>query len=160
LKREFKVVVSARDIQAKMDNRLQEIGQTVRLRLANEDKERLATVHLIGKEISADRTVRVHCHLTEEDPDLIPGQYFSAVIETESDAVTAVPVDAVVSFDGRHYLFFQQAEGDFGWVEVSTGEEQDGYVQVILPDGVDQGLPVVVKGSYVLLSQLKNVEED
>lgn len=31
LKREFKVVVSARDIQAKMDNRLQEIGQTVRL---------------------------------------------------------------------------------------------------------------------------------
>lgn len=31
LKREFKVVVSANDIKAKMDNRLQEIGQTVRL---------------------------------------------------------------------------------------------------------------------------------
>lgn len=31
LKREFKVVVSANDIRAKMDNRLQEIGQTVRL---------------------------------------------------------------------------------------------------------------------------------
>ncbi len=136
------------------------VGQTVRLQLANEAKERLATVHLIGKEISADRTVRVHCHLTEEDPNLIPGQYFSAIIETKSNAVTAVPVDAVVSFDGRHYLFFQQAEGDFGWVEVSTGEEQDGYVQVILPDGVDQDLPVVVKGSYVLLSQWKNVEAD
>src|SRR5262249_48559163 len=31
LKREFKVVVSANDIKAKMDTRLQEIGQTVRL---------------------------------------------------------------------------------------------------------------------------------
>lgn len=31
LKREFKVVVSANDIKAKMDNRLQEIGQTARL---------------------------------------------------------------------------------------------------------------------------------
>ncbi len=135
------------------------VGQPVRLRLANESKDRLATVHLIGKEISTDRTVRVHCHLTEEDPALIPGQYFSAVIETENEAVTAVPVETVVSFDGTQYIFFRKSEGDFGWAEVTTGEEQDGYTEVVLPEGFDQTIPLVVKGAYVLLSKLKNVED-
>ncbi|MCW5910464.1 MAG: efflux RND transporter periplasmic adaptor subunit [Cyclobacteriaceae bacterium] len=135
------------------------VGQPVRLRLANEAKERLASVYLIGKELSADRTVRVHCHLEEEDHELIPGQYFSAVIETEGNPVKAVPQDAVVRFEGVSYLFYSKSNGSFGWAEVNTGEEQDGYIEVKLPEGFDEKLPVVIKGSYILLSKLKNVED-
>ena len=43
------------------------IGSKVRFILSNESKERTATVHLIGREIDNDRTVRVHCHLDRED---------------------------------------------------------------------------------------------
>ena len=39
------------------------IGQLVRIYLSNENKERLAKIYLIGKEITPERTVRVHCHL-------------------------------------------------------------------------------------------------
>ena len=32
-------------------------------------------VHLIGREISADRTVRIHGHLDAEDKNLLPGMF-------------------------------------------------------------------------------------
>ncbi len=134
------------------------MGQPVQIRLANETKDRLASVYLIGKELSSDRTIRVHCHLEEEDLNLIPGQYFSAVIETEGVPVKAVPQQAVVSYEGTYYLFYSKLNGNFGWAEVGTGEEQGGYIEVKLPDEFDETLPIVIKGSYTLLSKLKNAD--
>ncbi|MBN8576146.1 MAG: efflux RND transporter periplasmic adaptor subunit [Cytophagales bacterium] len=135
------------------------IGQVVKIRLVNEPKERLASVHLIGKEISATRTVRVHCHLNEEDHTLIPGQYFTATIATDGAAVKAVPQDAVVSFEGENYLFFSKGNGSFGWTKVETGATQDDSIAITLPENFDLTLPVVIKGGYTLISILKNVAE-
>ncbi|HNP25025.1 MAG TPA: efflux RND transporter periplasmic adaptor subunit, partial [Panacibacter sp.] len=50
-------------------------GQKVRFVLNNETKERLAEISLIGREISADRTVRVHSRLIKEDKELLPGMF-------------------------------------------------------------------------------------
>ncbi|HEU4575961.1 MAG TPA: efflux RND transporter periplasmic adaptor subunit, partial [Chitinophagaceae bacterium] len=52
-----------------------QIGQRVRFTLANETTERIAKVYLIGREISSDRTVRIHCHIEKEDIHLLPGMY-------------------------------------------------------------------------------------
>ncbi|MBY0433477.1 MAG: efflux RND transporter periplasmic adaptor subunit, partial [Cyclobacteriaceae bacterium] len=51
------------------------IGQKIRFILSNETTERTAKVFLIGREVGADRTVRIHGHLDKEDLQLIPGQY-------------------------------------------------------------------------------------
>ena len=51
-------------------------GNLVRIRLVNETEERQAKVYLIGKEISPERTVRIHCHLEKEDVNLLPGNVF------------------------------------------------------------------------------------
>jgi cobalt-zinc-cadmium efflux system membrane fusion protein len=136
------------------------IGQTMMLVLANETQPREATVYLIGKEISAERTVRVHCHLEKEDPTLIPGMYFNAVIETESTAVPALPEAAVVSYDGVSYIFVQKSQNEFDGVEVKTGISESGYTHVILPDGFDVNAAVVTQGAYSLLSMLKNSDGD
>lgn len=136
------------------------VGQNVKIRLANERDERLAKVYLIGKEISAERTVRVHCHLEKEDPSLIPGMYFNGVIETESEAVTALPENAVMSFEGVNYIFIQKSENTFDWIEVKTGISESGYTQVILPEDFAINTPVVIQGAYSLLSMLKNTEEE
>lgn len=135
------------------------IGQTMMLVLANETQPREATVYLIGKEISAERTVRVHCHLEKEDPTLIPGMYFNAIIETESTAVPALPEAAVVSYDGVSYIFVQKSQNEFDWVEVKTGISESGYTHVILPEGFDVNAAVVTQGAYSLLSVLKNTEQ-
>jgi cobalt-zinc-cadmium efflux system membrane fusion protein len=135
------------------------VGQHVLINLTNESTPRHANVYLIGKEISDERTVRVHCHLNKEDPNLIPGMYFSALIEIGEEAVNTVPENAVVSFEGTDYLFFSKGNNNFGWVEVKTGAIENGYSEVILPEGFDMNASIVVHGAYALLSKVKNVEE-
>ncbi len=136
------------------------IGQTVRLRLSNENKERLATVYLIGKEITPERTVRVHCHLSDEDKSLIPGMYFSAIIETAGQKLTAVPTDAVVSYSGKFFVFAQSKEdkNNYSMVEVAKGISEDGYTALTLPADYEHR-QLVVKGTYALLGMLKNKED-
>ncbi|MDX5481209.1 MAG: efflux RND transporter periplasmic adaptor subunit, partial [Hymenobacteraceae bacterium] len=54
-------------------------GQVVRYSLPGESvAQREATIFLIGKEISPERTVQVHAHMEDEDKDLVPGMYVQA----------------------------------------------------------------------------------
>ncbi len=135
------------------------IGQQVLITLTNEATPRRANVYLIGKEISSERTVRVHCHLEKEDTDLIPGMYFSALIETGDHEVAALPESAVVSFEGREYLFTNNDKNTYRLVEIKTGVTAAGYTEVILPDHVDQTASFVTNGTYALISKLKNTDE-
>lgn len=131
------------------------IGQTVFLQLANENAEREADVYLIGKEITPERTVRVHCHLKREDPHLIPGLFFSARIETEKSNVDALPADAVLLFEGKHFVFLEKQPLVFELVEVEKGITENGFTQVTIPV-TEQSKQVVVGGAYFLLGILKN----
>ncbi|MBC7863863.1 MAG: efflux RND transporter periplasmic adaptor subunit, partial [Bacteroidia bacterium] len=151
------------------------IGQKVRFTLANEEKERHATIHLIGREIDKDRTVRVHCHLDEEDNQLIPGMYLKALVETNSSEVYTLPNEAIIDFEGKKYIFVA-TEGDFctdkeckeekpkdygfEMVEIKTGVSEMNFTEIIFITEVDKESDIVVKGAYDLLSKMKNSEGD
>ena len=83
------------------------VGQKVRYTLANESKERKAEIHLIGREISPERTIRVHCHLMQEDKNLLPGMYLKATIETGASETNALPNEAIVNSAGKNFIFIQ-----------------------------------------------------
>jgi membrane fusion protein, heavy metal efflux system len=136
------------------------IGQLVRIYLSNENKERLAKIFLIGKEISPERTVRVHCHLEEEDITLIPGLYFKALIETDSHQVAAMPTEAILDFDNKQFVFVEQEDGKrkYEMVEIQTGKSESGFTSVDLPASIE-AKKIVLKGTYALLGVLKNTEE-
>lgn len=147
------------------------IGQKVRFILANELKERMATVYLIGREISADRTVRIHCHLDKEDRELLPGMYLTAFVETKNELQPSLPENAIVNYEGKNYIFIKEEEEHvdkeggaphqhFKAVEIQTGVAELGYVAVMLPQGIDiKTTPIVFKGAYDLLSKWKNSGE-
>jgi cobalt-zinc-cadmium efflux system membrane fusion protein len=139
------------------------IGQRVRFTLANETKERLAAVYLIGREISADRTVQVHCHISKEDSELLPGMYLSALVETGDAMVTALPTEAVVDYQGKKYVFTAVNKNTdthaFELCEVSTGDAALDFVEVRVPDSL-RNRDFVVKGAYALLAQMKNRPEE
>ena len=135
------------------------IGQPMKLMLANETEPRTATVYLIGKEISPERTVRVHGHLEKEDPLLIPGMYFAATIETDGHPVPVLPDAAVVRYEGVSYVFIQKSKNEFNWIEVETGASEGGYTHVIFPDDFNTDNQLVTQGAYSFLSLLKNTEE-
>lgn len=169
------------------DVRKLKIGQKVRFTLANETKERIATVYLIGREISTERTIQIHCHIDQEDKDLLPGMYLKAMVETGGAEVPALPNEAIIDFEGKKYIFVvseetehadhKEAPGDkatgkeqkveehqvgthFSMLEVQIGNSELGYTEVTVPEGFKADSQVVVKGAYSLLSKMKNSEEE
>ena len=136
------------------------VGQVAHIRLSNEDKERLATVFLIGKEITPERTVRVHCHLEGEDSNLIPGTYFSATIETGSDGSFALPSGAIVNFEAKHFVFIEKDASSHSYqlLEIKTGASNGDFTAVDTPLSEFKD-KIVIDGAFQLLNVLKNVEE-
>jgi cobalt-zinc-cadmium efflux system membrane fusion protein len=145
------------------------IGQKVRFTLANEVKERTATVYLIGRQISDDRTVRIHCHIDVEDANLLPGMYLQAIVETGSDEVLAIRNQAVIDYLGKKYLFYLQPDTKepvdkasryrFIMREVQIGKSEAGYTEIILPPDFPSSAQIVIENAYAILSKLKNTEE-
>ncbi len=136
-------------------------GQRVRFSLANETEVRTATVYLIGKEIGNDRTVRVHCHLDKEDASLLPGTYLSAFIEAGAQNVSALPNAAIVSFEGKDYVFVAEKETNhFRMVEVKKGVSELDYTEVSFEGELSLDQKIVINGAYDILAKLKNSEEE
>ncbi len=154
------------------------IGQKVRFILANETKERTATVYLLGRQISADRTIRIHCHIDKEDTNLLPGMYLKAMVETDGIEVPALPDNAIIDFQGKKYIFYQLSEAlhsamkderteqhkeeyHFTMIEIQIGNSELGFTEVILPtDFPAETAQIVVKNAYAILSKMKNSEEE
>jgi cobalt-zinc-cadmium efflux system membrane fusion protein len=153
-----------------------QIGQRVRFTLANETTERIAKVYLIGREISSDRTVRIHCHIEKEDIHLLPGMYLKAIVETGQQQVPALPDEAIVDYQGQKYIFIASEEAPqtnaenkkdennqsghhFKMVAIQTSNTDAGYTEVSIPEGIDK-TKIVIKGAYSLLSKMKNSEEE
>ena len=140
------------------------IGQKVRFTLAQETQERTATVHLIGREINENRTVRIHCHLDKEDKELLPGMYLKAYVEAGTQSVTALPDDAIVAFEGINYIFvmvpsYKKETHYFKMIQVTKGVSELGYTEVQLLKEVNAESSVVIKGAFDILAKLKNSEE-
>ncbi len=81
------------------------LGQKVELSFSGEYEDIDAEVFLIGKEIGKDRTVKVHCHLDQENATIAPGSYFKATIYTGQNKRFCVPSDAIVDFNGKDVVF-------------------------------------------------------
>ena len=148
------------------------LGQLVRFTInSSPGKEHLAEVYLINQRINEDRTVRVHCHLTKDEPGLLPENFVKAVIETGANPVPSLPDQAIVDFEGKSYIFIQNegkaAEKEnkagitFEMKEITKGVSENGFSEVRFPAGFDgSGKQIVLKGAYALLSQLKNSGEE
>ena len=142
------------------------IGQKVRFTLVNEDTERTATIYLIGREISNERTVNIHCHLDKEDVELIPGMYLKALVESGSNKVTALPQNAIIDFEGEKYIFVERKadhknEHRFEMIPIKIGVSELGSTEIILPSKFNyKNLKVVTNGAYDILSAMKNGEEE
>ena len=143
-------------------------GQKIKFLINNEQEEHEAVIYQTGKLINADRTYRIYAIVLSRCKNLLPGMYVNAFIETSVNKVTAVPKDAIVSFDDKDYIFiFSRDKTENGYqfteyrmVEVQAGENDKGYTHVILPDGFDiDSAKVVTRGAYNLLSAKKNAGE-
>ena len=146
-------------------------GQRIRFRLANAPEKWMeAEVFLIGNNVRQDRSVTIHGHLKEHIDDLLPGMFVNAAIEVEAVQLYAVPEEAIVRFDGKHYIFKSLGERteeelvmrDFEMVEIIKGNEEEGFVAFTFEDKTQDitKMDVVLKDAFTLLAKSKNSEEE
>lgn len=136
------------------------IGQKL-FAYSNSDSEKKfeCEILLISQDVSADGSAEVHCHFAKYDKNLIPGMYMNAEIELKSNQVLAVEEEAIVSFEGKNYLFLKQGKQTFEMLQVELGVKENGWVEV-LNSSIFEGKEIVSKGAYTLLMSLKNKAEE
>ncbi|PSL31447.1 efflux RND transporter periplasmic adaptor subunit [Dyadobacter jiangsuensis] len=134
-------------------------GQQV-LAFTNSRPERklACKVILVGKDLSAERTAEVHCHFQQYEPDLLPGTFMNAELAVESRHATVLPDEAIVSFEGKEYIFIPGKDG-FTMTEVQTGNSENGVTEILAPADLRR-TRCVTKGAYSLLMFLKNKSDE
>lgn len=124
------------------------------------DKKHKCEIILISRDLSADRSVDVHCHFEDYDKALLPGMYMNAEVEIDVTNALTIITDAVVSFEGKDFVFIEEDKRTFRLVEVLKGSSANGYTEIKANESDSLNhLPFVTKGAYSLLMQLKNKSE-
>lgn len=135
------------------------IGQKVMAYNNQSDKKHPCEIILISQDLTPERTAEVHCHFLDYDKTLLPGMYMNADIEVKSNHVLTLPEEAIVSFEGKEYVFVTEKEKTYILMEVKTGSKENGFIEIVNGEKISQK-SIVTKGAYTLLMKLKNKSEE
>jgi membrane fusion protein, heavy metal efflux system len=143
-------------------------GQKIKFYINNETEQHDAVITQTAKSIDTDKTYKVFASVSGKCENVLPGMYVNTIIETSGNLVTALPSEAVVSFDDKDYIFIYEKEKmedgkpftEYRMVEVKKGVTDNGYTEIVLSEGFNiTTAKVVIKGAYNLLSAKKNAGE-
>ena len=140
-----------------------EVGQDVDFVITNSPEARVkGKVSLVNRSMNPEtKAIAVHAQITGGNADrLIAGMYITGLIHTGKKEVTALPDGAIVSAEGKKFVFVldgRQADGKeqtlhFKRVEVITGAGELGYTQVDFVNPVDADATVVTGKAFYLAS--------
>jgi cobalt-zinc-cadmium efflux system membrane fusion protein len=125
------------------------------------DKKYPCEIILVSQDLSEDRSADVHCHFEAYDKTLLPGMYMNAEVEIMMKNVASINEDAIVSHEGKDYVFISNKKNEFELVEIKKGNSENNYTEINAIDGKDlMNSTIVIKGAYSLLMQLKNKSEE
>lgn len=134
-------------------------GQKVLATIPNRNNEEVeARVIKVGKLIDENtRAVHIHADILNKHEALIPGLFVNALIYVSDESAPSVPEDAIVSLDGKSYIFELNDKKSclFRLVEVKRGTSGNGFTQVEVLEDLAPDAQIVVKGAYYLISQMK-----
>ncbi|WP_085950561.1 efflux RND transporter periplasmic adaptor subunit [Fibrisoma limi] len=100
-------------------------GQRVSLVLNNEaGRERSGRISFINRAIDADRSVRVVARLDQPDARLAPNTSLKGSLDLGDSRVTALPEGAIVSAEGKDYIFVETDQRTPEQHEHKEGEEE------------------------------------
>ena len=143
------------------------VGNRVTFSLTNQPGVKLSgTVYGMNQYFN-DGSKSVAVHVKMDDASLktsrinhiklFDGMYVSGQIATGSQRCLALPSDAIVSTDGKQYVFAlngepKKGEYSFSRHEVSTGVTRGGFTEVKLCDHLKAGKKIVTDNAFYLAS--------
>ena len=143
------------------------VGQTIHFTLTNNTaKEYDAEVYSIGTSFQNDsKTIPVHATVKGNKTGLIDGMNITAIVSLNNVTTPAVPNDAIISHEGKDYIFVlakaaKNGETNFIKSEIVKGISNLGYTAITLVNEIPQDSKVVTKGTFFVNAKLTNVEEE
>ena len=143
------------------------VGQTIHFTLTNNTaKEYDAEVYSIGTSFQNDsKTIPVHATVKGNKTGLIDGMNITAIVSLNNVTTPAVPNDAIISHEGKDYIFVlakaaKNGETNFIKSEIVKGISNMGYTAITLVNEIPQDSKVVTKGTFFVNAKLTNVEEE
>jgi RND family efflux transporter MFP subunit len=146
-------------------------GQEVDLSLTNQTGTSLKGQVDEWNKSFDNETKAITVHVTIRDKNglqLMPGMYVTSLVHVGQHKTPAVPTDAIVSMEGKKYLFRLEDEtlaGEetvyhFRPVEIITGLSELGYTQVTLMDELPEDATIVTGNAFYIASALAGGEEE
>jgi cobalt-zinc-cadmium efflux system membrane fusion protein len=131
------------------------LNQVVQLNFVDSEEKTSAKIFIIGREIGADRTVKVHCHFDQLPNEIVPGSYLKAEINVDEMEHFVVPSDAIVNLNGKDVMFVTTDNRTFSSVPMDVLSVQ-GELTAIQPKNNRDFLnkKYVSKGAYEIVSIL------
>ena len=142
-------------------------GQTVKFNIESlPDSDLSAKIYSVGKTFEeSPKAVHVHAEIENKQGNLFPGMYLTAKIATSENKVTVLPEEAIITENGEPYIFTAKKvtkDGEEKWelspLNVVTGQEDDGWVEITLLQPLLSGEKVVWNKAYYLISEMKKGE--
>ncbi len=137
------------------------VGQKIVFNVQNDNGNKYeAKIFLVNRNIDTEkRTVEVHGDLVNEKEieSFAVGMYVEAEIYTDLDTSWAIPIDAVVSKGGSHYLYELVSEENsqylFKPLKVEIGRTTKEYIEI---SGIENGWEskkILVNGLFQVLKE-------
>jgi len=112
-----------------------------------------AEVHLIGKSIDENRTVKVHGHLEDENESFLVGMFVEADIITNSIQKTALPVSSILEEDNNYFVLVLNDKNEdayqFEKVKITIGAKNEDWVEVVNLNLNEK--KILIKGAFLPL---------
>ncbi|MCL3782036.1 efflux RND transporter periplasmic adaptor subunit [Prolixibacteraceae bacterium JC049] len=142
-------------------------GQEVAFSLASNNQfEHQATVKLIGRSLSKDRTIDVICEITPtENDNWVPGMYVKAWLSKSESKEWAVSNDAIVKYQGSDFVIGLKSMVKnnylFQLIPVRKKTTQGNWTGIQFPSKTDiNNLRLVTKNAYAIIAAKINSEEE
>lgn len=112
------------------------------------------TVDLIGSQLDErTRTIKVRVQVGNEERKLKPGMFAEVEISIPLEgSATVVPASALLSDEGKTFVFQQWRDDLWMRRDVLVGEEQGGFVEIL--SGIANGAKVASRGAFMFKSEV------
>lgn len=145
-------------------------GQKVLLQMESiPGKTYTAEIYSVGKKFEQNpKAVHVHAEIQEDTENLVPGMFINGrIIIGIGTEVLALPEEAIIEEEGKSYIFMaieNEKNGENEWsfkaVEVITGEENEGWVEIKLLELLPPDAQFAWNNAYYLISEMKKGETE
>jgi len=137
------------------------IGQKLMAYTNNDlDKKYPCEIILIGKDLSGERSVDVHCHFEKYDKSLIPGMFMNADITVKSTDALVVPESAVVTLNSKQFVFEAKSQTQFEMIEVETGISENGFTQISSAKIALSDKNLITQNAYAVFMKMQNKSDE